>query len=690
MSVADEIKVRLDIVNYVQQYVPLKKAGRNYKACCPFHSERTPSFVVNPDTQTWRCFGACAEGGDVFNFAMKQHGWTFPEALQELGNQVGVEVRKQTPQDRQRAEHLDGLRGLLQAAADIYHRQLVEARTDDARSALDYTREKRGFSDETIEAFGIGYAPPGWQNMLEELTQLGYDQEQIIEAGIATKSDAGRVYDRFRHRLMIPIRDERGRVIAFGARALDPNDNPKYLNSPQTPVFDKSQTLFGLDAAKKSIRDEETAVIVEGYMDVIQAHQAGFTNVVAQMGTAMTETQLKLIVPRHASKVVLALDSDAAGQNATRRSLETARQTLEADYAGRLSVDLRVLQIPAAKDPDDMIRENPDEWRSLVEHAVPVADFVIDLETATLSSESTIHEREVIVRRLLPILIVTENDRIYKDYIRKLTYKVGLDSRDVMVLEKEYRDASKNIHSSRSRQAVRHGDTSTDEPPPIDYDTVEPPDYDYPLERDHAPAVHVAEKVDVSETYCLRMLLAHSELLYHINRRLRELAGESEQLQHGPLAALGVGDFTRSDCRIMMQMFLFALKQDEMSILDFLRENLDPALRRELERLLAEDSEEIHDQINRRFPGDLPDVWKQHERRIKAALNPGADLMSKVLQLRLRRLNREIQELNFQLTEAERAASQTQTEEIRARIFMLAQARKLIDFEVQQQISHLM
>ena len=296
MSVTEQIKARLDIVQYVSQYVPqLKKAGRYYKACCPFHSEKTPSFVVNPDTQSWRCFGACAEGGDIFSFAMKQNNWSFTEALHELGRQAGVQVTKQTPEQQQQAEQVERLRAMLQTAADFYHQHLLSREDEAAESAYAYTREKRGFTDETIERYQIGYAPAGWQNMMNALTQLGYDNEDILAAGLASQNDRGRVYDRFRNRLMIPIRDDRGRIVGFGARALDPDDNPKYLNSPQSEVFDKSHLLFGLDVAKDAIRQSETAVIVEGYMDVIQAHQAGYYNVVAQMGTAMTESQLKLM-----------------------------------------------------------------------------------------------------------------------------------------------------------------------------------------------------------------------------------------------------------------------------------------------------------------------------------------------------------------------------------------------------------
>ncbi len=325
MSVADEIKSKLDIVQYIQRYVPLKKQGRSWKACCPFHSEKTPSFVVNENNQSWRCFGACAEGGDIFNFAMKYNSWSFTEALEELGKLAGIEVRQQSPEQRQHYEELDRLRGLLKSTADYFHDQLFDSNNPAAVATLNYARNKRGLSDDTLRRFQIGFAPPGWQNAVDLLTGLGYSEDDLLATGIASRNEeSGRVYDRFRNRLMIPIRDERGRVVGFGARALAPDDNPKYLNSPQSALFDKSHLLYGLDMAKQPIRDASTAVIVEGYLDAIQAHQAGYANVVAQMGTALTEAQLKLIAPRLADHIILSLDSDAAGQSATRRSLEVA------------------------------------------------------------------------------------------------------------------------------------------------------------------------------------------------------------------------------------------------------------------------------------------------------------------------------------------------------------------------------
>jgi len=707
VSVTDEIKSRIDIVSYVQQYAPLKKAGRYYKACCPFHSEKTPSFVVNQDTQSWRCFGACAEGGDLFSFAMKQHGWDFREALEELGKQAGVEVRKQSPLDKQKAERADQLRGLLGTAAQIYYDHLISDKSDDVRATLRYTTEKRGFSLETIKAFSIGYAPPGWQNMLNELTNLGYKEDQIIEAGIAVKNDSGRVYDRFRNRLMVPIRDERGRVIGFGARVLDPDDNPKYLNSPQTPVFDKSKVLFGLDAAKSAIRDTETAVIVEGYMDVIQAHQAGFTNVVAQMGTAMTETQLGLIVPRYAKRVVMALDADDAGQNATRRSLETARQTLEADYTGKLAVDIRVLQIPGAKDPDDLIRETPDTWRALIETALPVADYVINMETAGLDRNASLPQREQIARSILPILTASESDLYKQDNIQKLAMRLRIPERDLLRWAAEQTAAQKREAERRKQtppppRQYPNGENVSEMPPvmpePPDMDGYPPPDDIYydddmfiPAPPDEAPATPTPPRVvpraiqpdNALEQQCLRTLMTHPDTFYAVNRKLRELAGDDDDLRAGPLADLGVADFTMSDYRALMQMFIMAVRQHDLDVIDFLKKNLDPALQDQLDDLLAGDDVQINSQLKQRFGAELEDLLRQHNTRVKPSINPVDEMIDQALNLRRNRLNREIHEISFMQRGPVDPADNPV--DVSAQVNISKRARHLLDAELKRQ-----
>lgn len=594
MSVIDEIKSRLDIASYVGQYVPLKKAGRYQKACCPFHSEHTPSFVVNPDRQTWHCFGACAEGGDVFTFAMKQHGWSFGEALRELGKLVGVEVERQTPAQKERAEHLDRLRGMLAAIADKYHAVLMQPGSENAERALHYIQQERGLTGNTLESFGIGYAPPGWRNATHYLRSYGYTEDEVIEAGISVRGDDGRVYDRFRNRLMIPIFDERGRIVGFGGRALDASDEVKYINSAQSPLFDKSRVLYGLNAAKHSIRHSSVAVIVEGYMDVLQAHQAGFTNVVAQMGTALTEAQLKLL-SSSASKIVLALDADAAGQSATQRSLEVARSVLQADYSGRLSFDLRVLHIPDAKDPDEVIAHVPSLWVQLVEEAIPVAQYVIDQECAALPSQPTVQEREAVARKLLPILTATENNLYRRDNIQQLALRLRFSEQELLSWAVPQPAPGAPILLSTPQQ--------------------------------RAPEV---------ERLCLRALIRHDQWWYEATRLLRSLALSDTRLYECGLGPLTLDDFTYATYRHFMALHLEALAQYEADSVDYIEAHLDDALRSEWELLMREPLPQTA------FGADVAAISQQRQAQI---VDEFASFMGSVYRLRLQRLREDMRAL---------------------------------------------
>lgn len=688
MSVVQEIKSKLDIVQYIQQYVPLKKAGRYHKACCPFHNEKTPSFVVNEDTQSWRCFGACAEGGDIFSFAEKMHGWTFSEALHELGNAAGIEVRKQTPQEQARDNHLDRLRGLLQTAAEVYHDHLLQ---EDAESAavLAYTQQTRGFTLETITQFGIGYAPPGWQNMLDYLTTLGYSADEIIEVGLAVRNESGRIYDRFRNRLMIPIRDDRGRVVGFGARILDPDDTPKYLNSPQTPVFDKSRILFGLDTGKSDIRETETVVIVEGYMDAIQAHQAGFKNVVAQMGTAMTETQLKLVAPRYATKIILALDADAAGQNATRRSLEVARETLQADYAGRLSVDIRILQIPGAKDPDDFLRETPEQWPELVKKAMPVADYVIDSEVVALGDidSVSIQEREAAARRILPMLLASESNLYRQDNLQKLAMRLRIAERDLL--------AWASVQPKPLRVVPRPQPPAPDvsllpnihvQPPPDydDDDVVVIPDEAFKPVRNLTglPQGRTSEALS-AETECLRLLFQSPELMYQVNRKFRELAGEDEPLHLGPLCELSPDDFSQREYRELLKMLYEGLAQEDLDLMTFIQMKLDPVLLEELDSILRADARRIRERVMYRFNGDQTQIFERQEHWRIGYGDVDTQVIARVLQLRARRLEREREDLRFRQEDADHDPADATNQAMMTQIMLSIRAKHIIDAELQ-------
>ena len=386
MTVLDDIKSRLDILEVVGQRVQLQRSGRSFKGNCPFHQERTPSFHVFPDRQSWRCFGACATGGDAVSFVMRSENLEFGEAMRQLAQRVGLPMP-----DRQGARADNPAYSINEAACAYYQRTLASTQGTEARAYM----ERRGLDRATADAFQIGLAPANGESLRNHLVLQGYDPARLVAAGLVREGDDGQQRDLFRGRLMIPIRDAEGRLAGFGGRALDDSE-PKYLNSPQSEVFDKSRLLYAMDRARDSVR-KEGAVIVEGYMDAIAAHQAGFQNVVASMGTALTEPQVNTI-RRLTDRVTMALDQDAAGQQATLRSLESSWRIYQSRIAGRSrnaamlqqqqNPEIRIAAMPAGQDPDEVIRRSPAEWKELVANARPLLEFVISAMAAGLDGSS--------------------------------------------------------------------------------------------------------------------------------------------------------------------------------------------------------------------------------------------------------------------------------------------------------------
>jgi DNA primase len=465
MDVTDEIKSRLDIVDLVSEHVQLRKSGSSYSGFCPFHpNTRTPAFVVFPNTQTWRCFGACAEGGDIFSFVMKKQGWDFKEALSYLADRAGVELAPPSPAEKEKQALEDKLGDLLEAAADYYHQLLLYA--PQAEAARRYVA-KRGLTEETLATFRIGYALDSWDACRNHFNSQGYSDDRLQEAGLLTfNEEKGTRYDRFRNRLMIPIRDASGRMAGFGARTLDPDGIPKYLNSPQTAVFDKSRLIFGLDLMKRQIREARQVVIVEGYMDVMQAWQAGFKNVVAQMGTALTEEQLRLL-KRYTKRFILALDADAAGASATLRGLSVARDVLDRETdirfdarglvrnEGRLQAEIQVVTLPEGQDPDMIIGRDPALWAKLIEQAKPVVAYVIEVATAGLDPDDA-KAKSAAAQQVLPLINDVEDALEREHYRQMLARKLGVDER---VLRRVTPSAG-----PRRRQVVQA--TGSERPPP--------------------------------------------------------------------------------------------------------------------------------------------------------------------------------------------------------------------------------
>ena len=443
MSEVDEVKQKIDIVEVIGQHVKLTKSGRNFRALCPFHSEKAPSFYVFPERQSWHCFGACNTGGDVFSFIMKQQGIDFGEALRLLAEQTGVTLPSRVRLDARKDER-ERLHQVNEAAATYFHDQLLSS--PDAAKARDYLL-RRGFTADTVAAFQLGYGPDRWEALKQHLAERGYSESELVDAGLVVETDAGsatggNTRDRFRNRLMFPIHDARGRTTGFGARVLD-DSLPKYTNSPQTLVFDKSGTLYALHLAAPAIRKQDRAILVEGYMDVITAHQNDFRNVIASMGTAITERQVTTL-KRLTRNITLALDADAAGKEAMLRCV---------DYENTLDAEVRVMLLPGGRDPDDVIREDPDVWKDLIENAVPVVDYALDMTTAGLDL-STARDQARVIREFLPIL-ARMKDIVRRDhYIRKLEIRTGTRYNVIEAALKDHMTASRPGKAARKSVQV--------------------------------------------------------------------------------------------------------------------------------------------------------------------------------------------------------------------------------------------
>ncbi len=375
VGVAAEVKSRLSVVEVVEETVSLKKAGTTYKGLCPFHGEKTPSFVVTPQRESWHCFG-CGLGGDIFSFVMQRDSVTFPEALRTLATRAGVEIDERTKHEDARKARL---RQVLDHAIAFYHAVLTASNA--GKQALDYLHQ-RGFTDETIAAHQLGWATGGWDQMTRTLgSKRDVRPDELVEVGLASPRQAGRggVYDKFRSRVIFPIRDQNGHAVGLGGRLLE-GDGPKYLNSPATPLFDKSRTLYLIDKAKGPIRKTGQAVIVEGYTDALMAHQAGFDNVVASLGTALTPGQVALLT-RYTNRIALAYDVDPAGEKAGTlgvTALAGLIGQLQSDTSGVKLEDVRVARLPDGKDPDEVVRESPAAWEAAISKAKPLVEYLVD------------------------------------------------------------------------------------------------------------------------------------------------------------------------------------------------------------------------------------------------------------------------------------------------------------------------
>lgn len=435
-SVTDEVKQRVDIVEVISRYTQLKRAGSIFKGLCPFHNERTPSFVVFPNSGRWHCFGACGTGGDVITFVMRKEHLDFREALESLAREVGIDLAPQQV-DAQASVRERIFEANDAAAAYFEHTLLHHPAADAGRQYL----ERRGIDAETRAKFRLGYATDGWSSLRDYLLGRGFSIDLLVEAGLVKRNEErNSTYDMFRSRLMFPIRDRQGRVIGFGGRVLD-DSIPKYLNTAETPLFHKSHVVYGLDLAYRAMREREQVVIVEGYMDVIAAHQFGFTNVVACMGTALTPEQLRQL-QHFTSNFVLALDADAAGQQATIRGLNQARQSLARvqkpvvgprglTFEQRLSANLFITRMPEGRDPDDVIRADPAQWQAVLDDAKPLVDFYFDVVAAQSDLTSALGKGQA-VAELAPLIAELSDEVERQHYIQRLSRLVQIDEQTIV------------------------------------------------------------------------------------------------------------------------------------------------------------------------------------------------------------------------------------------------------------------
>lgn len=606
MSTIDEVKSRIDIVDLVSQTVQLRRSGKSYLGFCPFHSNtRTPAFVVFPESGTWRCFGQCNEGGDIFSFVMKKEGWDFAEALRFLADKAGVELKPPTPQEQAAQEEHENLRQILEDAVIFFRHQLLN--TPQGQAARQYLLG-RGLRDETLEAFGLGYAPQSWEALTSYFTSKGIAPRELLEAGLVSERESGGVYDRFRHRVMFPIRDERGRMAGFGARILNPEDMPKFLNSPQTALFDKGRLLYGLDRARRAIRAADQAVIVEGYLDVIALHQAGYENAVSPMGTALTEHHLRLL-KRFSQRIVLALDPDAAGDQATLRGLEVARQAMDREaelsfdargllaQEARLQADIRVTTLPPGMDPDEVVNRDAAEWQRLVAEARPVVIHVME----TLATGKNLDDPKVkseIAAQVLPLIADVPSP------IERDTYRQRL-ARLLRVSEDSLFAATRSTRAGRSGSRARS---------PVSA----------PRQGEKRTAVAqpglLTSSTYAVEAHALGVLMRRPDLLYRVNRALHE---------HG-LSSLSADDFQHVDHQAIIRLLSQSVDQDNAEPLNYVLNGLSLPMMEIADSLLAH--------TERLDPSD--------ERVL-------ADVLRAILDLRQRAVRQSMEYLRFLMEDAQ-------------------------------------
>jgi len=433
-NLLEDILSRVDIVEVVSGFIPLKKAGRNFKACCPFHHEKTASFTVSPDRQIYHCFG-CGESGNAFKFLMRYERLEFPEAVQVLAKKTGVVIPEINSGPDKNTAFITQLYGINELAVAFYENNLT---SPEGLKIKDYLL-KRGVKEHSIKDFKLGVASDKWDALINHLRSKGSSLALLEKAGLVISKDSGGYYDRFRNRLIIPIFDIKGRPLAFGARVLD-NSLPKYINSPETPIYTKGKNLFGLNLAKEAIRDKDQAVIVEGYLDFIIPYQEGLKNIVASQGTALTVEQVRLL-KRHTNNVVVIYDPDKAGELAALRSLDIFIEE---------EMDVKVVSLPQGLDPDTFVRKNGiDALSGLIDSASDLFDYKLKVLKSRFNHKE-ISGKAKISSGMLESLSKIKNAVLKSEYLKKLAQE--LDIKEDAIIEE-----SRKVKTDKPQLSISRG-----------------------------------------------------------------------------------------------------------------------------------------------------------------------------------------------------------------------------------------
>lgn len=430
-SFIQELLNRIDVVDVIDKRVTLKKAGANYLACCPFHQEKTPSFTVSPSKQFYHCFG-CGEHGSAISFLIEYEGLTFVDAITELANSIGLKVPNDAPQKIEKSTEYSNLEEVIKIASIFYQKQLRES-----PKAINYLKS-RGLTGEIAKEFSIGYAPEGWQNL--QIPFKKYEDKILVKAGLVVKNEKGKYYDRFRNRIIFPIYSDKGKVIGFGGRVIDSEDTPKYYNSPETPLFQKSYELYGLLASRKAIREKAYVLVVEGYMDVVGLAQNGIKNVVATLGTATTAFHIKKLM-RYTQEIIFCFDGDNAGRAAAWRAMNNSLISVT-DI-----IQLKFLFLPDGHDPDSFVRQNSTkDFELLVKQSTPLTEYII--KYLTKNNDLVTSEKKVkFLNEIRPILKEMNAPKLLLLFKKRISELINLDIEEIdQILE-----LKKYIKKSRTK-----------------------------------------------------------------------------------------------------------------------------------------------------------------------------------------------------------------------------------------------